>query len=251
MRRFTALSLTVSVLLLAAACGGAETADEAASPPPAAQPEPEARAADTAPPADEAPAAAPAVPPLLSPESLDERAPDLFRARFRTTQGDFVLEVHRDWSPLGADRFYNLVRAGFYDETRFFRVVDGFVVQFGIHGDPAVSAAWNYAEIQDDPVVQSNTTGRITFATGGPNTRTTQVFINLTDNANLDGMGFSPFGEVVEGMDVVRRLHSGYGDGAPYGRGPDQGRLQDEGNAYLEREFSRLDSVRQARIEGQ
>lgn len=248
MRRHFARSLTLSALLLAAACGGAEPSDEgpAPVPPPAEQPASEAPATGAAlPPAD------PSTPTLLAPESLTARAPDLYRARFRTTQGDFVVAVHRDWSPRGADRFYNLVRAGFYDETRFFRVVDGFVVQFGLNGDPAVNAAWSYAEIQDDAVAQSNTAGRITFATGGPDTRTTQVFINLTDNANLDAMGFSPFGEIVAGMDVVRRLYSGYGDGAPYGQGPDQGRIEGEGNAYLEREFSRLDAIRQARIEGE
>lgn len=262
--RPTLSALSLLVLVSFAACNGGAPAPapaDSAVDAPAAEPVPAPEAGEPAAESaaeggelaaepDVATAADPAPPPLLDPDALAERAPNLYRARFRTTLGDFVLEVHRDWSPRGADRFYNLVKAGFYDEARFFRVVEGFVVQFGINGDPAVSAAWSDAIIQDDTVAQSNVRGRITFATGGPNTRTTQVFINLADNANLDGMGFSPFGEVVEGLDVVQGLYSGYGDGAPYGAGPDQGRIEGEGNAYLEREFPRLDYVRQARIEG-
>jgi len=179
---------------------------------------------------------------------MKERAPATFRARFETRKGDFVIEVHRDWAPLGTDRFYNLVRGGYYDGTRFFRVISGFMAQFGIHGDPQVSAAWRGARIPDDPVRQRNTRGAVSFATAGPGTRTTQLFINYGDNSRLDGIGFAPFGRVVEGMEVVDRLHAGYGEGAPRGRGPDQGRIEAEGNAYLEREFPELDQIRRATI---
>ncbi len=176
------------------------------------------------------------------------RAPATFRARFETGKGAFVIEVQRDWAPLGADRFYNLVKSGYYDGVRFFRVIPGFMAQFGIHGDPQVSAAWRDARIPDDPVRQRNARGMVSFATAGPGTRTTQLFINYRDNSQLDGMGFAPFGRVAEGMDVVDRLYGGYGEGAPSGRGPDQGRIQAEGNAYLERAFPELDQVRRATI---
>ena len=159
-----------------------------------------------------------------------------------------MIEVHRDWSPQGADRFYNLVRTGYYDGVRFFRVISGFMAQFGIHGDPAVSARWRERRIPDDPVRQSNVRGAVSYAMAGPNTRTTQLFINFGDNSRLDGSGFSPFGQVVEGMDVVDRLNAEYGEGAPRGAGPDQSRIQAEGNAYLERDFPRLDFVRRATV---
>jgi peptidyl-prolyl cis-trans isomerase A (cyclophilin A) len=186
---------------------------------------------------------------LRTPSQLTEKAPDTFKAKFDTSKGVIVIEVHRDWAPLGADRFYNLVKNGFYDDIRFFRVLDNFMAQFGINGDPAVMAAWRGANIKDDAVKQSNKRGFITFATGGPNTRTTQVFINFKDNVGLDGQGFSPFGEVVSGMDVVDKLYSGYGEGAPQGRGPDQSRTQMEGNAYLTKEFPKLDFIKKATIE--
>src|SRR5271165_5483259 len=141
-------------------------------------------------------------PSLLNPASLHAKAPDVFKAKFTTTAGEFVVEVHRDWAPLGADRFYNLVRRGFFTNAAFFRVVPGFVVQFGLNADPAVNKAWHDANIHDDPVKQSNKRGTLVFATAGPNTRTTQFFINFGDNARLDAMGFAPFGEIVEGMDV-------------------------------------------------
>jgi peptidyl-prolyl cis-trans isomerase A (cyclophilin A) len=157
--------------------------------------------------------------------------------------------VTRDWAPNGADRFYNLVKNGFYDNVRFFRVISGFMVQFGIHGDPKTSAPWREARIADDPVKQSNKRGYITYAMAGPNTRTSQVFINFADNANLDNSGFSPFGRVISGMDVVDKLNAEYGEGAPRGRGPDQGRIQQEGNAYLQRDFGKLDFVKKATIE--
>jgi peptidyl-prolyl cis-trans isomerase A (cyclophilin A) len=186
---------------------------------------------------------------LMKPDEMNETAPDTFLAKFQTTQGDFAIEVTRAWAPLGADRFYNLVKNGFYDGVRFFRVLPGFVVQFGINGDPEVSAKWREANIEDDPVVESNLKGHITYAMGGPGTRTTQVFINLEDNTRLDKMGFAPFGKVVEGMEIVEKLFGGYGEGAPSGRGPHQGRIQGEGNAYLEKEFPKLDHVKSATVQ--
>jgi peptidyl-prolyl cis-trans isomerase A (cyclophilin A) len=176
------------------------------------------------------------------------QAPQTYQARFETSQGAFTVEVTREWAPLGADRFFNLIQNGFYDGSRFFRVLPGFVVQFGIAGDPTMSSRWRAARIADDPVKQTNATGTITFATAGPGTRTTQVFINLVDNGGLDGMGFAPFGRVVEGMDVVGRLYSEYGEGAPRGQGPEQGRIQSEGNAYLEAQFPKLDFIKQASV---
>ena len=185
---------------------------------------------------------------LLDPSKLTAKAPDVFAARFETSKGAFVIEVHREWSPNGADRFYNLVTNGFYDDARFFRVVSGFMAQFGINGDPAVNEAWKPALIDDDPVKKSNARGMVSFAMRGPNTRTTQLFINFNDNNRLDSMGFSPFGSVVEGMDVVDALYSGYGEGAPRGRGPAQDRIQSEGNAYLNASFPELDYIKTARI---
>jgi peptidyl-prolyl cis-trans isomerase A (cyclophilin A) len=188
--------------------------------------------------------------PLLAPESdvFGMQAPDTFHARFETSAGAFVVEVVRDWAPMGADRFYSLVRGGFYDGTRFFRAIDGFMVQFGLHGDPEVNEAWADQEIPDDPVARSNERGTITFATRGPDTRTTQLFINLGDNAQLDGMGFAPFGRVIEGMDAVNSIYTGYGEGAPQGRGPNQMRVREEGNAYLDRDFPELDRIEQVTI---
>ncbi len=186
--------------------------------------------------------------PLLNPssEAMNETAPDLFQATFETTKGDFTIEVRREWAPNGADRFYSLVRNGFFDGVRFFRVLEGFVAQFGISGDPRLSAIWRQQAIPDDPVQASNTRGYVTYAMAGPNTRTTQIFINFGDNSQLDGMGFAPFGQVVSGMEVVDALHSGYGEGAPRGSGPSQPMIQSEGNAYLEREFPQLDYVERA-----
>lgn len=189
--------------------------------------------------------------PLLNPISaeMNQPAPDTFQARFETTEGDFVIEVYKGWAPNGADRFYNLVRNGFYDGVAFFRVIEGFMVQFGIHGDPLVSANWRTAQIPDDSVAQSNTRGTVSFAmTNQPNSRTSQIFINYGDNVNLDEYGFAPFGRVVEGMDVVDNLYSGYGEGAPQGSGPDQLRFMDEGNAYLEENFPELDYIERATI---
>lgn len=192
----------------------------------------------------------PAVNPLLAPHepAMNQKAPESFKVKFESTKGTFVVQVTRSWAPNGADRFYNLVRHGFYDECRFFRVLPGFVAQFGIHGDPTVSSFWRQASIDDDPVKAGNTRGFLSFAMGGPNTRTTQLFINYRDNSRLDGMGFSPFGEVIEGMEVVDSLYGEYGEGAPGGQGPDQGRIQMEGNKYLKASFPKLDYVKKATL---
>ena len=188
-------------------------------------------------------------PPTLHPDAATETAPETYKAKFETTKGDFVIQVNRSWAPKGADRFYNLVKLGYYDELYFFRVIDGFMAQVGIHADPSVSAVWKNARIKDDPVTQENTRGRVTFATAGPNTRTTQIFINYNDrNKTLDRMGFAPFGEVITGLEVVDNLHKGYGEGAPRGRGPDQGRIQSEGNAYLKQDYPKLDKILRATI---
>jgi peptidyl-prolyl cis-trans isomerase A (cyclophilin A) len=186
--------------------------------------------------------AAGARPSLLNPASLKAKAPAVFKAKFTTTAGDFVVEVHRDWAPLGADRFYNLVRYGYFTNASFFRVVPGFVVQFGLSGNPALNKVWHTATIQDDPVVQSNKRGNLVFAMAGPNTRTTQLFINFADNARLDKMGFSPFGSVVEGMDVVDKIY------AVYGEHPRQDLIMDQGDTYLKQYFPDLDKIKLARI---
>lgn len=186
---------------------------------------------------------------LGDPSAFTEKAPATYKARFDTSKGPFVITVHRDWAPKGADRFYNLVKAGFYDDVRFFRVLDDFMAQIGMNGNPEVQAAWDRARLTDDPVKESNKRGYVTFATAGPNTRTTQFFINFKDNSSLDRQGFAPFGQVTSGMDVVDQLYSGYGEGAPRGRGPDQGRIRMEGNAYLTKSFPKLDYVKKATIE--
>ena len=187
---------------------------------------------------------------LLKPESLNETAPESFRVKVTTTKGDFVIEVHREWAPIGADRFYNLVKNGYYDDIAFFRVLDGFMAQFGIHGDPAVAAIWSEANIKDDPVKQSNTRGFVTYAKKNiPDSRSTQLFINFGDNSsNLDPIGFAPFGQVVEGMEVVDELYSGYGEGAPRGRGPNQMKIISDGNEYLQENFPNLDYIKKAVI---
>jgi peptidyl-prolyl cis-trans isomerase A (cyclophilin A) len=187
---------------------------------------------------------------LKNPAALNEKAPDTFKARIETSKGAFVIDVHRAWAPMGADRFYNLVKNGFYDDARFFRVLDGFMAQIGINGNPAIQSSWRNATIQDDPVKESNKRAFVTFAkSSAPNSRSTQIFINYRDNANLDKSGFAPFGEVTTGMDVVDKLYSGYGEGAPGGRGPEQGKIQTEGNAYLTKDFPKLDYIKKATIE--
>jgi peptidyl-prolyl cis-trans isomerase A (cyclophilin A) len=181
--------------------------------------------------------------------SAGERSPDSYKVRFDTTRGEFVMTVNRAWAPLGADRFYTLVKSGFYDGARFFRVIPGFVVQFGIPGDTALNARWRNADLTDDPVTQSNQRATVSFATSGPNTRATQVFINLVNSARLDGHGFAPFGVVSQGMETVDAFYSAYGESPPMGGGPAQTRIEKEGNAYLEREFPKLDYIKKASIE--
>jgi len=214
------LSLSLSILVLAVAIGaqsGDETATSAA---------------------------------LLDPSLATATAPDTYDVVLDTTQGEVVIRVHRDWAPHGADRFYNLVQAGYYDGCKFFRVIDGFMAQVGMHGDPRVNAAWRAAAIPDDPITQDNTRGRVTFAAQArPNTRTTQIFINTADNTRLKQAGsFAPFGEVIAGMEAIDALYSGYGEGAPQGRGPSQGQIMSQGNAYLERAFPKLDAIVSAHV---
>lgn len=180
---------------------------------------------------------------LKNPAALKEQAPATYKVKFDTSVGPVVIQVTRAWAPNGADRFYNLVKNGFFDDSRFFRVVPNFMVQFGIYGDPAVQKGWANANIQDDPVKQTNKKGYLTFATRGPNTRTTQVFVNLKANAFLDAQGFAPFGEVISGMAVVEKITSQYGEK------PVQPMIQSGGNAYLSKEFPKLDFIKKATIE--
>lgn len=177
-------------------------------------------------------------------------APDSFKVAVVTSKGNFTIMAHRDWAPRGVDRFYHLVQAGFFDDARFFRVLTGFMAQFGMNGDPRVTAAWEPLTLQDDPVKQKNLRGMVTFAAGGsPNSRSTQLFINYGDNNNLDGMGFAPIGQVIDGMAVVDSLYADYGEGAESGgAGPSQSRIGSEGNAYLTQSFPKLDYIKTARI---
>ncbi len=179
----------------------------------------------------------------------DTPAPAHFLVRFETSKGAFTVEVSREWAPHGADRFYNLVTHRVFDGEKFFRVRAGFIAQFGLNGDPRVIAAWKHETIPDDPVKQSNVRGTLAFAMTGPDTRSTQIYINLAGNSRLDKEGFAPFGRVIEGMDVVDRLYSGYGESAGGGmRGGKQGPIEEGGNAYLERNFPKLDSIGTARV---
>jgi peptidyl-prolyl cis-trans isomerase A (cyclophilin A) len=218
------------------ASGGAAPGNASA---PAAPAEPAASAA--APAADYGPHN------LMDPKSplMNETAPDVYRARFETGAGAFEIEVTRAWSPNGADRFYNLVKNGFFEGSYFFRAVAGFMLQFGLPADPKVAAAWMEATLKDDPRAgKSNARGMVTFAnTGAPNSRSTQLFINLVDNSGLDAQGFTPIGQVVSGMESVDAVHTGYGDGPPRGRGPDQNRLRQLGSAYLEQDFPNLTRI--------
>lgn len=232
--------VVVGSLALTVALGACRTETPAPSPTPAATPT-ATPVATPAPVATPTPAAGPRGA-LLDPSKATAKAPATYRVRFETTRGVFVVAVNRAWAPLGADRFYNLVQAGFYDDAGFFRVVPGFVVQFGLNGDPNVNAVWGEARIADDPVKQTNSRGRIVFATAGPGTRTTQLFINLGNNGRLDGMGFSPFGEVASGMEVVQAIYAGYGET------PDQGQITYQGNGYLKGQFPRLDFIKKATI---
>jgi peptidyl-prolyl cis-trans isomerase A (cyclophilin A) len=187
---------------------------------------------------------------LLDPKApaVNLTAPAEFKVKVETSKGDLLLKITRDWAPKGADRFYSLVKNGYYDDCRFYRVLPKYIAQFGIHGTPAIAGKWHEAPIDDDPVKQKNTRGRVTFAKGGPNSRTTNVFINLKDSTSLDRDGFAPIGEVVEGMEIADLLYSGYGEGAPKGRGPGQKRIYDEGNAYLQKDFKDMDFIKSAKI---
>ena len=250
--RLTVISLILTVLFAAFIAGcsrkppeqpPAPVETEKPAPPPEAAP-PEAQPEKTA--------AAPALTPaetarqkLLNPTQLNERAPETFRAKFTTSKGDFVVEVTRAWSPNGADRFYNLVKNGYYNDCRFFRVIDNFMVQFGINGDPSLNQVWYQARFSDDPVRESNKRGYVSFAMSGqPNSRTTQIFINYADNSFLDSQNFAPFGRVIEGMDVVDSFHNEY-QGVPSDNQP---QIQAQGNAYLNKTFPKLDFVKSASI---
>jgi peptidyl-prolyl cis-trans isomerase A (cyclophilin A) len=235
-----ALAATMALVTLAA-CGSGPIplAQEPAAPP---------AVASSTPPLPVAPAAHHA-PEELDPSLATVQAPDFFFASFTTTKGDFVVEVHRTWAPHAADRFYNLVKLGFYDDTRFFRAVPDFMVQFGISGEPRVTAKWRLASFADDPVLESNLRGFVSFArTGQPNSSATQIFISYENHPRLDASGFAPFGKIVRGMEAVDDLYKGYGESAPDGTGPDQHRIESDGNAYLDRDFPKLDRILSTRI---
>ena len=195
---------------------------------------------------DEAPRVA--ADPLLRPARFVDTAPPVFRVRFETSEGEFLVDVYRSWAPLGADRFYNLVVGGFFDDTRVYRIVDGFVAQFGLHADPYVNQAWKTEYLVDDPVTRENTRGRLTFAKGGRHTRTTELFVNLRANPQLDGEGSASIGEVVAGKEAVDRPYSGSGDGPPRGDGPYQAMVEARGNAYLDEEFPDLTRIVEATL---
>jgi peptidyl-prolyl cis-trans isomerase A (cyclophilin A) len=229
-------SLLISIVLCSALLAQAP-ASKSAAPAGAAS---KGAASKTGTPAAGASAAKPS---LFSPASLHAKAPDVFKVQFTTTKGDIVLEVHRDWAPLGADRFYNLVKNGFFTNTAFFRVVPGFMVQFGLAANPAVNKAWETANLKDDPVKQSNKRGMLTFAkTSLPNSRSTQLYINFGDNAGLDPQGFAPIGSVVEGMEIVDKIYAGYGER------PDQQRITEEGDAYIAKNFPMIDKIKLAKV---
>lgn len=246
------LTRACALLLLTTACtGGPDDDGEAAKTEPAAteQAPPAAKEAEKPKAPEPTPLPADANPALTDPSLATATAPDTYKVKFETTKGDFVVEVHRDWSPNGADRFYNLVEIGWFTDVKFFRNISGFMVQFGMSPYPDASAVWMEATIDDDPVVKSNEPMMVTFAkTGKPNSRSTQVFINHGNNANLDAMGFSPFGKVIEGQDVVSKLYSGYGEGAPRGRGPRQDLIAKFGNVYLNDAFPKLDGITAATV---
>ena len=188
-----------------------------------------------------------AVPAPLPPPA-DAASPQSFRVKFETTKGDFTVEVTRACAPKGADRFYRLVSEGYFKDVRFFRVLPGFMAQFGMSGNPALNAKMDSLRIPDDPVTQSNKRGMLTFATAGPNTRSSQFFINYRDNVSLDSQGFSPFGKVVDGMKTVDAMYGGYGEGAPNGAGPSQDSIAIKGNEYLQRAFPKLDYIKSATL---
>jgi len=231
-KRFTPWFLIALLIALVPATTPAQ--DQSQSTAPAAKPATAAHPHSTAPHTD---------PALLHPATLTAKSPDVYEVTVKTTAGDFVVTVTRAWAPLGADRFYNLVKHGFFTDAAFFRVVPNFIVQFGLSANPAVNKVWDNASIKDDPVTQSNHTGYLTFATRGPNTRTTQLFINLAENGSqLDGQGFAAFAQVTTGMDVVQKLYSAYGES------PDQARITSEGKAYLDKSFPKLDHIISATV---
>jgi peptidyl-prolyl cis-trans isomerase A (cyclophilin A) len=222
-------ALIAGAALAALACGG--SADKNTPPPPPPPPTPSAA--------------------IMNPDAaaMAKAAPDSFDVVFATGKGEFVVRAYRHWSAAGADRFHYLVSNGYYDRVKFFRNIDGFMVQFGIHGDPKVNTIWSERGIKDEPVKSSNVPGTVTYAMSTqPNSRTTQLFINKNNNSALDKSGFAPFGKVISGMDVVMKLYSLYGEGAPRGIGPDQGLIQSQGNAYLNKEYPLLDSIITARV---
>jgi peptidyl-prolyl cis-trans isomerase A (cyclophilin A) len=186
--------------------------------------------------------------PSRTPPPPDAASPESFRVKFETSKGPFTVEVTRAWAPKGADRFHRLVTEGYFKDIRFFRVLPGFMAQFGLSGNPALNAKMDTLRIPDDPVTQSNQRGMLTFATAGPNTRTNQFFINYGNNGSLDTQGFSPFGKVVDGMKVVDAMYSGYGEGAPDGAGPSQDSIGAKGNEYLQRAFPKLDYIKSATL---
>src|SRR5216684_6044725 len=255
MRRATWFVTAATMGMLIFGCKAKEQTAEAPPEQPKAEAPttPKAETPAAAPAQPEAAASAPAAAPrsgydhaLLRSALLKDKAPETFQVKFTTTRGDFVVSVNRGWAPIGADRFYNLVKHHFYDNASFFRVVPGFVVQFGISAYPAVSAAWKNADLKDDPVTQSNKRGYLTFATAGPNTRTTQVFISLKDNASLDAQGFAPFGVVdPPGMKVVEMFYDQYGDSTPRDY---QDQISGQGKPYLDKNFPKLDSIKSATL---
>ncbi len=222
-----------AILLLAGAAALAQTPAKSAAKTPAKS---------AAKPAVKKAAAAPRTASLMNPAALRAKAPELYKVRLNTTKGDVEIEVHRAWAPLGADRFYNLAKNGYFSNAAFFRVMPNFIVQFGMAANPAIGKVWQDAHIKDDPRTQSNKRGYVVFATAGPNTRSNQLFINLADNAFLDSQGFSPFGVVTEGMAVVDQIYSGYGDT------PDQGQILAQGKAYLDKNFPKLDYIKSATV---
>lgn len=183
--------------------------------------------------------------PQIKPADLTEKAPDVFRAVFSTTKGDFTMEFYRDWSPNGVDRIYNLIKAGYYTDIAIFRAIDGFMFQFGIHGDPAMNKVWSEAKIKDDPPAgKSNTAGTISFAMAGPNTRTVQLFINFGDNSRLDSMGFTPLGKVVENANVLGKINTEYGENSR----EVQGEFQAKGNEYIKKKYPNLDYIKSIKL---
>jgi peptidyl-prolyl cis-trans isomerase A (cyclophilin A) len=231
MKNALSLALAAGVCIALAGCSSSnETKSESKSEP--------ATKAETP-----APAPAPAAPASTAPAKA--QVPDVFKVNVDTSKGPIVIEVHRDWAPIGADHFYELVQKKYYDGDRFFRVVKGFVVQFGLNGDPAVTGHWDNNNLPDDPVKQHNERGTLVYATAGPGTRTTQLFINLANNRSLDSQGFSPFGKVISGMDVVDSLYGGYGE-AP---SEEQNVIKSRGNDYLTQHYPKLDYIKTATIE--